>query len=316
MTEIDLATWELAARYYTYKGHKIAWWNEGEAGSEKPTLLLIHGFPTASWDWYKIWADLVPRFHLIAIDMIGFGFSDKPMKYPYSILDQADIIEAVVREAGVNQFHILAHDYGDTVAQELSARAIDGGDDAPKISSCCFLNGGLFPETHRATFMQKRLAGLLGVLLARIMNAKSFAHGLSGIFGENTKPSAQELSAFWAMATTRGDLRRIAHALLGYMKERKQHRERWVGALTGSPVPIMVIDGAADPISGAHMVDRYRKLVTPSRTVLLEGIGHYPHVEAPAAVLEAFLEFNPGFVEGIGICAPETLTKSFHRVID
>ena len=45
------------------------------------------------------------------------------------------------------------------------------------------------------------------------------------------------------------------------MTDRITHRERWVGALQNSPVPLKVIDGALDPVSGMHMAEHYQKLV-------------------------------------------------------
>ncbi len=84
------------------------------------------------------------------------------------------------------------------------------------------------------------------------------------------------------------------HRLIRYMPERKVHRERWVGAMQRTSVPMRVIDGAVDPVSGAHMVARYRELITRADTVLLDGIGHYPQVEAPeqALALAAYLVFR------------------------
>jgi len=76
------------------------------------------------------------------------------------------------------------------------------------------------------------------------------------------------------------------------MEERRQKRERWVGALRSTRVPLRVIDGPEDPVSGAHMVERYRELVPNPDTVLLPGIGHYPQVEDPQGVLRAFLDFH------------------------
>ncbi len=80
--------------------------------------------------------------------------------------------------------------------------------------------------------------------------------------------------------------------LIRYMPERRQHRARWVGALQNSPVPLAFINGIADPISGQHMVDRYRELVPAPRICVLPGIGHYPQCEAPDEVLRAFYEFQ------------------------
>jgi pimeloyl-ACP methyl ester carboxylesterase len=57
-------------------------------------------------------------------------------------------------------------------------------------------------------------------------------------------------------------------------------------------VPLRLVNGPDDPVSGAHMVARYRELIPAPDTVSLPGIGHYPQVEAPSAVLDAFLQFH------------------------
>jgi pimeloyl-ACP methyl ester carboxylesterase len=82
------------------------------------------------------------------------------------------------------------------------------------------------------------------------------------------------------------------HRLIRYMPEREAQRERWVAAMQRCGLPLRVIDGAADPISGAHMVARYRQLIPAPDTVLLDDIGHYPQDEAPELVLEHYLAFR------------------------
>ena len=102
---------------------------------------MVHGFPTSSWDWQKVWDALSHSYQLIAPDLIGFGYSDKPSGYPYSMFDQADLIEQLLTHLGILNYDILAHDVGDTVAQELLARQWERK--AANIRSCCLLNGGL-----------------------------------------------------------------------------------------------------------------------------------------------------------------------------
>jgi pimeloyl-ACP methyl ester carboxylesterase len=75
--------------------------------------------------------------------------------------------------------------------------------------------------------------------------------------------------------------------LIHYIPDRIEHRERWVSALQRQDIPVRLIDGAADPISGAHMAKHYRELIPNADVVELEGIGHYPQVQAPKAVLNA-----------------------------
>ena len=287
-----LADWRAAGRAHVHGGHETFYaYQERDAGADR-ALLLIHGFPTASWDWHRVWDALGARFpRVIAPDMMGFGFTSKPTNYRYSIMDQADLHEALLAHLGVRRVHLLAHDYGDTVAQELLARHLERRSGGPAIESCVLLNGGLFPETHRARPIQKLLLTPLGPLLSRLMSRRSFARSFAAVFGARTQPTAQELDAFWELLSRDGG-RRLMHKLIRYMPERLAHRTRWVGALSSTKVPLRVIDGPDDPVSGAHMVARYRELVPDPDTVLLPGIGHYTQVEDPQGVLQAFFEFH------------------------
>jgi pimeloyl-ACP methyl ester carboxylesterase len=281
---ITLSQWCATGGAFYHRGHRIFTRTGGQRTA--PALLLIHGFPTASWDWSEVWGPLSERYRVLTLDMIGFGFSDKPRDYPYSILDQADLFEAFLRAEGVTHYQILAHDYGDTVAQELLARQEDDGD-RPRLERACFLNGGLFPEAHRPLLMQRLLASPAGAIVGALASRTSLAASMRMIFGRDTPPDEQTLDAFWQLLTYH-DGTRVLHRLIGYMAERRQYRERWVGALQRATVPCRVICGADDPISGEHMVQRYRALVPGADTVLLRGVGHYPQVEAPADVLRAF----------------------------
>jgi pimeloyl-ACP methyl ester carboxylesterase len=285
----SLAQWRAAGRAFAHRGHDIFYRDEGRAPRSDAALLCIHGFPTASWDWQPLWSELLARFpRVIAADMIGFGFSAKPAGYDYSIFDQADLHAALLAHLGVRRVHLLAHDYGDTVAQELLARELEG---RITIDSCVLLNGGLFPEAHHPRTIQKLLLTPLGPVIGRLMNRRAFGRSFAAIFGARTQPTAAELDDFWELIRTH-DGTRIFHRLIRYMPERRAHRARWVGALQQTRVPLRVIDGADDPVSGAHMVTRYRELVPAPDTVLLEGIGHYPQVEDPRGVLRAFGEFH------------------------
>jgi pimeloyl-ACP methyl ester carboxylesterase len=292
--DVSFQFWRENGEHFDYLGHKIFYAMGGRGGSDS-ALLLIHGFPTASWDWHKQWDALCKRFAMvIAPDMIGFGWSAKPRNHRYSILDQADLHETLLYTLGITDYHVLAHDYGDTVAQELLARRIERGVADPRIPkphSICFLNGGLFPETHRPRLIQRLLASPIGGLIAKMMREASFRKSFSAVFGKDTQPSARELDEFWQLIRHENGSANF-HKLIGYMAERREHRKRWVGALQNSPIPLRVVDGLDDPVSGAHMAQRYRDMVPRADVVELPGIGHYPQVEAPDAVLSAFLQFH------------------------
>ncbi len=295
-----LIEWRRAARDFSFRGRRIAWWMSDAREGEKPALVLMHGYPTSSWDWTFVWPALSTHFRLVALDMLGFGLSEKPRDIDYSIFEQADLQEALLNHLGISEAHILAHDYGDTVAQELLARRKDGNLSFT-LRSVVLLNGGLFPEQHRARPVQKLGLSPLGFLIGRMMSRARLEKTLREIFGPATPPSALEIDAHFALMREGGGAA-VLHKLLRYIPERRDNRTRWVGALTagaltagaladGAP-PIMLIDGGADPVSGAHMFEHFKKLVPDADAVLLPGIGHYPQTEAPEAVAALVIDFH------------------------
>lgn len=291
IAEIPLSVWRTRGHDFMFRGHAIRYW---VAGQGEP-LLLIHGFPTASWDWNYLWQPLAQRYQVIACDMLGFGDSAKPRAHRYSLLEQADLQQVLLCHLQIDQpVHVLAHDYGDSIAQELLARHCEGRFD---LGSCVFLNGGLFPETHRALLIHKLLLSPVGWMVGRVFDRASLDKDFSRIFGVDTRPSESELDDFWSLIAANGGPR-ILHRLINYIPERVQLRERWVLAMQQSQLPLKFINGAADPVSGLHMVQRYRELVPNPDTVLLHGIGRYPHTEAPALLLRHYNAFRAA----VGVC--------------
>jgi pimeloyl-ACP methyl ester carboxylesterase len=104
-------------------------------------------------------------------------------------------------------------------------------------------------------------------------------------------PSREELEDLWVLVERDGGRQALAR-LINYMEQRRANRERWVGALVESRVPLRLICGSVDPVSGAHLADRYREVVPDPDVVLLDGVGHYPQLEDPGRVLDAYFAFR------------------------
>jgi pimeloyl-ACP methyl ester carboxylesterase len=281
-----LQQWIRAGEMRRLAGHRVFVRTAVTAG--RPPLLLIHGYPTASYDWVRVWPRLAERHSLYALDLLGFGRSDKPRDSDYPIALQADLCMALLDDCGVADAHVLAHDYGDTVAQELLAREREG---RLGVASMVFLNGGLFPETHLARPIQKLLARpLLGPLLARALGYRKFESTMLSISG-SAPPTREELADLWTLIEHDGGRQALAR-LINYMEQRRRYRARWVGALVESTVPRRLICGAVDPVSGRHLAVRYRELVPEPDVVLLEGVGHYPQLEVHDRVVDEYESFR------------------------
>ncbi len=286
---MTLDAWKDAGHAFSYQGHTVFYRDDG-AGE---ALVCLHGFPTASWDWHRLWPALTARFRVVAPDMTGFGFSDKPRRYEYSLFDQATMHEALLAHLGLDAAHLLAHDYGDALAQELLARHHERqtqGTPRLRIRSVCLLNGGIFPEATRPRPIQRLLKGPLGGLVARFMTEARFRDSFRAVFGPQTQPTEDELADFWRLITWKDGVR-VAPRISRYQDERRRHRARWVGALQHTAVPLRLVNGTLDPVSGAATVARYRDLIPDPDVVVLDDVGHYPQIEAPERVLTAFFAF-------------------------
>lgn len=289
-----LQAWREAGSRYVHHGHEIFYRDAGEGR----IVLCLHGFPTASWDWHRVWEALAGEFRLIAPDLLGFGFSDKPVAHDYSVAEHADIVEGLLAARGIERVSLLAHDLGDTIGQELLCRCErrrSTGEPGLRLSAILWLNGGMFPERHRPRPVQRWLAGPLGPVVSRLITERAFSRGFSRLFGPETRPDAAGLHRFWELVSYREGHHAMCRTVR-YMSERRRYRTRWVESLSRTACPMRLVNGVADPVSGGHMADRYAELVPGADVRRLAGIGHYPQIEAPEAVIAAARELfsRPG----------------------
>ena len=195
--DAELERWKAAGQYFDYLGFDIFYRVDGRPLGEGPTLLLIHGYPFNSFDWAPIWPTLTERFTVIAPDMIGMGFSDKPVAYGYSVHDHADMHEALLAHLNVESCHVLAHDLGDSVGSGTAGPPRvrrTGPTGRCSFESITWLNGGMFNEAYTPRLMQKLMSrnavgGHHESAQGSAVVARLLEPTLNEMFGPNTKPS-------------------------------------------------------------------------------------------------------------------------------
>ncbi len=284
---MNIEEWKEQGNYFEFEGNSIFY---RASTSKKETLLCLHGFPTSSYDYHKVWEGLSEKFSLIAFDMIGYGFSAKPKSFDYTTFRQVDILQALLEKLKVKNIHVWSHDYGNTIMQEVLARGEEKRLNF-EIKSICMMNGALFPETHRPILAQKILISPIGFLFNKLIPEKRIRQSLVSIFGKNTQPTESELDDFLTVFRYNGG-DKITHILIQYMREREKNRERWVGALKRFEEPFRMINGLADKVSGAHLVKRFREIMPHKDIIEFPEIGHFPHFETPDETLVHFLQFH------------------------
>ncbi|XP_052266872.1 mesoderm-specific transcript protein-like isoform X1 [Dreissena polymorpha] len=287
-----LKNWRKKGSVLKYKDFDIFYIVEDGFKDDGSTLLCIHGFPTSSHDYSKVLNGLKQHFEqIVLVDMLGFGFSDKPMNYDYLIKEQADIHESLLVSLNLSHAHVLSHDYGDTVALELLHR-FNHNEAKFHIDSLSMLNGGVFPETnHPMVSQQLLLMPVIGPTLAHLSFYAAFKRSLARTFGPESQPTEEEMKDFYALVRNKNG--NIANArLIHYITQRGENKDRWVGALQKTQVPVQMIYGPADPVNPPAFVDYYKKVVpNPRIHVLGSRVGHYPQWEDPDGVLIAYQSF-------------------------
>ena len=169
----------------------IAWRDGGrlvstDAGSvfvrsdqgDGPTILLLHGYPSSSFDYRAVVSHLAGRSWL-TLDFLGFGLSEKPRPHRYSLFEQADLVQQVVAETTEGPVMLIAHDMGTSVATELLARDLDGR--LPfDLQRAVITNGSVILERASLRPIQKILRGPLGSVVARFANPRMFTRAFAG----------------------------------------------------------------------------------------------------------------------------------------
>jgi pimeloyl-ACP methyl ester carboxylesterase len=242
-------------------------------------VTLFHGFPASSFDWAGVIPALTGSgYRVTTLDFLGYGSSDKPHPYTYSLMEQASLVQAVWGDLSIDRTALIAHDYGVSVAQELLCR------DAARIESMAWLNGGMFVDLHRPTEFQRHLSELSGEGAEDYLTETVYRQALLGVSGRPV--SDHTMGEMWAdFSRSRGA--RVAPALLGYMAERREHSTRWSHAVESYSGPQTFIWGPADPVSGAHVLPRIREKAQSASIYVLDNpppVGHFPEVEAPELV--------------------------------
>lgn len=286
----ELSKWKSKGQYFTFKSKSIFYIQEGE----DPCLLIFHGYPYSSFDFNEIWEGLVSTHQVIAPDMLGMGFSDKPTDCDYSFEDHADMYTALLQHLNIKEVQILAHDLGNSVVQELIARDQEERNSFT-IKSIAFLNGGLFMDVYKPRLIQRLLSQSpkpIGKLLSRLMSKKSVDRATSEVFGIDTKPSKELLQQFWEVLNYNNG-KSIAYLMGRLVFDKVKYQTRWITAMQQTKIPMCFINGPSDPNSGIHMANRYKELIpNPNIVLLSKNIGHWPQLEAPQDVLEAYDNFT------------------------
>ncbi len=247
---------------------------------DRPPLLFLHGYPSSSYDWRHTLEGLGDR-RLIMLDFLGFGLSQKPRGQRYSLLMQADVVEALAARFAVGEAMLVAHDMGSSVATELLARDLENRLPFELVSVLLF-DASLVLERASLTIGQKLLRSRLGPIAARMTTEPGFRWQFGRIFSRDHPLTDEEAADQWSLLAYNSG-HRLLDRLIFYLHERVTYESRWKGALRDWPGRLELAWAQHDPICTEAVLQAVLELRPHAPVTRLRGLGHYPQLEDPAA---------------------------------
>ena len=255
------------------------------------TMVVLHGYPTSSYDYYKVLPKLSKHYRVIIHDHLGFGFSDKPLDYSYSLLDQADLALHLWQLLGVKKVHLLAHDYGTSVATEIIARN-NNHELTIEIEKLTLCNGSMHIELSKLRTIQKLLKNKwLGKYVAKLTTYAIFSKNLRNVYFDKTKVSNNELKDMW-MQLEYNEGRKVIHKLSQYINERYTYWNRWIGALKETNLQTNIVWAKNDPVAVPAIARLIATEISNNKLFWIENTGHFPMLENPEGWLNCILKNN------------------------
>jgi pimeloyl-ACP methyl ester carboxylesterase len=289
---------------------------------EAPVLLLVHGWPTSSFDWSGVAGRLSDRFRVCALDFPGYGFSGKPPGWGYSLARDAELLEFYLAEViGAEAGVIVAHDRGDSVAL-LHAN----GRPSTGLEHLVLSNGNIFLPLSNLTAAQRQI---LDQRSWPKIAAELTAPGLAAGLGASTftpprtagDPEVQALTAIFSYE----DGVQVLHETIQYLTERAEHEQAWLAGLAQASFPVTLIWGLNDAVSPPRVAsyvwhEHVMRKPGRNRLYLIPDANHYVQLDRPdafAQVLEHALhpadDQHPGAL-GAGPGAPVLVDSSRTRL--
>jgi pimeloyl-ACP methyl ester carboxylesterase len=278
--------WKLKGNFVKLFNNEVFVIDEGKHNDK--TMVILHGYPTSSFDYYKVLDTLTKEYRVIIHDHLGFGFSDKPKDYSYSLVEQADVALQLWKQLNVKKFTLLAHDYGTSVATEIIARHNKNQINIT-IDELILCNGSMHIELSQLRLIQKLLKNkFTGKYVAKLSNEFIFSKNIRNVYFNKEKVTNEELKEMWQQLIYNNG-KEVIHRLSNYINERYFFWYRWIGALKETDLKTKIVWAKNDPVAVFKIAKLLASEIKNNTLLPLENSGHFPMLESPKEWAELVL---------------------------
>jgi pimeloyl-ACP methyl ester carboxylesterase len=254
-----------------------------------PPILLIHGFGASTYTWRHVAPELAQTHRVIAVDLKGFGQSDKPFDGRYSVFDQAELLAQLIVDKDLRNLTLVGHSFGGGVALLLALEAnqrLDG-----RISRLVLLDTIAYPQ-HIPVFFRLLDVPLVSQLGVRMVPPSVQARvALQIAYFDDSKIDPEEVELYAAPLKTAAGKHAIIHSARQIVPEDiAELSERYKTI----ELPTLILWCDHDRIVPLEVGIKLRRTLPNSTLRLVEDCGHMPQEEQP----ESTLKLLKGFIGG------------------
>ena len=269
----------MSANYMDLRHGRMHYVDEGRG----PAIVFVHGTPTHAYEYRHLIAALSATHRCVAPDHLGFGKSDRPPDFAYTPEAHAAALGEFVDRLQLDRFTLVVHDFGGPIGLPLALA------DDSRVERVVIMNTWAWPldddpgMARGAAF----IGGAVGRWLYRYANA-SLRLIMPSAYGDRRKLTKeihrQYLQVFRDREARVLVLHALARSLLGSRAHYQSLLDR-IGALRR--LPVLIVWGMKDSAFKPYQLERWQALLPDATVARIEGAGHWPHEEEPAAVVAA-----------------------------
>jgi haloalkane dehalogenase len=254
-----------------------------------PTILLVHGTPTNSYEFRHLIAALSKRFRCIAPDHLGFGQSSRPQSFAYTPEAHAAVLKEFVAKLDLRDITLVVHDFGGPIGLPLGVMS----EEELRVKKVVLMNTWAWPldDDPKLARGAKLIGGAMGRFLYRYANA-SLKLIMPSAYGDKKKLTKEIHRRYLDVFRDRDARVLVLHALAKSLLGSSAHYQSLLDRIDRlAKLPVLIVWGMKDSAFQPYQLERWQRLLPSAQVVKIEGAGHWPHEEEPARVVTAIEHF-------------------------
>jgi len=263
----------IETRYETARIHYM------ESGKGEP-LILVHSAGQSLYTFRRLFYKLAMYYRVIAVDLVGHGYSDRPDFFDYTIGDHAESLARFMDSMGIESAHILGFSFGAGYALELAHKHPER---VGKIVAIC--PGGVTSEMPLTVRMME--SGLFGGIASRMYNLKSVKKMLNECVFDHTVINEHDAAEYFKPVADSSSRYAVRRTLAEF------DENALISSLREIQAPVLLLWGEDDKWHPAGEVDEYRSSLHSCSCTVIRNAGHLVHEEKPDRIAELVRGFIP-----------------------